>query len=617
MVDNTNQGELIAALQNLVDKGDRTYEELWHRYWDELSVDGLHFNERMLNYINDVTGETYTDINVAMMSYVDLQSKYNWSSAGPVPVWGPWALNDQGAAAGWYDPSDLSSMSTDIMDYDIGAVQNNFTNPGIGDAVGTIVDKSRLGGHTFEGYLRQTPNSIENGWNSFTVTTSGGSVTISDGGSTIYVDAREAAVVLQASNVYDNTNAASWGEIELIETDGVISSDILVSFSRSNNVRIGNQAAGKFERLEIANTSPNFSVVVASGHTATLKNPVAKDVPGNHIVADSDDARPVLRDEPYDPDEASVAGQPELFDPDYTEGQFSKPSYEYTDTVDGRTVYVWERDGGGFGNVNVAENHPPEKWYRLEYEFCDYPSGQANTTSWDIRGIVSYDYKGINGAERLTATAVDGQVYAHWFQNRDAFNRYISFTQPTSGFSGALYKDSISIKELRDDAPRVYSLEFDGTDDAMECGFDAGTLDATDNTIVTGIEMDGGQSQFVLHTCVNEAGDYAWLAIDTDTNTNLFSNLTVTSASVLRANGANITWTDRDALEADIDTGKHELLATFDMDNWDGFGIGNYPTFEIDGRWYGTFFIGRALTATEIGLIENYYANKTSRSKQE
>lgn len=86
----TNQSAKMASLSAAIlvlDAGaavtGKSYESLWHLYWDELgTVDGTNFNERLLNWINVELTTSYTQLPEAMQAFAVNRSAYNWDSVG-------------------------------------------------------------------------------------------------------------------------------------------------------------------------------------------------------------------------------------------------------------------------------------------------------------------------------------------------------------------------------------------------------------------------------------------------------------------------------------------------------------------------------------------------------
>lgn len=59
-----------------------SHDELWMRFWDQQGVAQMHWNGRMLAWINTVLGTSYTNVNDAMNAFAVSQSYLNWSSMG-------------------------------------------------------------------------------------------------------------------------------------------------------------------------------------------------------------------------------------------------------------------------------------------------------------------------------------------------------------------------------------------------------------------------------------------------------------------------------------------------------------------------------------------------------
>lgn len=59
------------------------YEAAFMAYWDSLgTVSAGTFNERMLDWINDVLAVSHNNLPSAMQAYAVSKSAYNWDSLG-------------------------------------------------------------------------------------------------------------------------------------------------------------------------------------------------------------------------------------------------------------------------------------------------------------------------------------------------------------------------------------------------------------------------------------------------------------------------------------------------------------------------------------------------------
>ncbi len=59
-----------------------TIEEDWHALWDTIGIDDGTFDERMLAWINDQLGTSYSNLPGAMHAYAANQGFDNWASMG-------------------------------------------------------------------------------------------------------------------------------------------------------------------------------------------------------------------------------------------------------------------------------------------------------------------------------------------------------------------------------------------------------------------------------------------------------------------------------------------------------------------------------------------------------
>ena len=78
----TNQGELIAALQEALGAGyeDYSLEGLWHAYLDGESVAAGPLNQRLLTWLNTYLGTSHENLPRVMQLYAESLGYYNWPS---------------------------------------------------------------------------------------------------------------------------------------------------------------------------------------------------------------------------------------------------------------------------------------------------------------------------------------------------------------------------------------------------------------------------------------------------------------------------------------------------------------------------------------------------------
>jgi hypothetical protein len=79
----SNPGAHIANLQAAITEAadrDRSYNSLWHTYWDQEGIDAGPFNGRMLSWINSVLVTSHTNLPEAMQAFAEDRGAYNWDS---------------------------------------------------------------------------------------------------------------------------------------------------------------------------------------------------------------------------------------------------------------------------------------------------------------------------------------------------------------------------------------------------------------------------------------------------------------------------------------------------------------------------------------------------------
>lgn len=107
------------------------HNELWMRFWDQQGIAAMHWNGRMLAWVNTVLGSNHTNVNEAMQAFAVSQGFYNWSAMGTFDAGGSEVFDFTGgsmpsgatlerASAGTYFNSSgvLSSASTDVARFD-------------------------------------------------------------------------------------------------------------------------------------------------------------------------------------------------------------------------------------------------------------------------------------------------------------------------------------------------------------------------------------------------------------------------------------------------------------------------------------------------------------------
>lgn len=72
-----NQSELQRAIRSETGTA-LPFEGDWHSLWDLLDVDRGTFDERLLQYINDALGTSYTSLNTAQVAFANVLGVRSW-----------------------------------------------------------------------------------------------------------------------------------------------------------------------------------------------------------------------------------------------------------------------------------------------------------------------------------------------------------------------------------------------------------------------------------------------------------------------------------------------------------------------------------------------------------
>lgn len=86
----TNQEARFSALVAIIEANNagssvnKSYNSVWHVFFDDEGIDPGSFNERMLAWCNAKLGASYTDVKDAMQAYAESEGAYDWDSLDTV-----------------------------------------------------------------------------------------------------------------------------------------------------------------------------------------------------------------------------------------------------------------------------------------------------------------------------------------------------------------------------------------------------------------------------------------------------------------------------------------------------------------------------------------------------
>ena len=509
---------------------------------------------------------------------------------------------------GFYDPSDLTSMHSHSAG--TAAATELWPNVSVGDSVGMILDKSQMGGSTAESYVDTLDvlGELDNaGFDTDTDWTKGTGWTISGG---------TANASAATGNLLQNLNAdLAADKVYYVEVE------VVTATSGSFAINVG----GTQQTSEISTVGVHSSIVhtgssgntilyfIPSTFTGSIDNVVIKEIPGNHSIAPSDAARPILRDEIVDGTDVDVSQQTELV----TNGTFDTDISGWTNFQGGAGqggsswnagTLEFDRNGSDYDAPYQVLTLEANKWYKLSLDITNLPVnirvgiGILNTAMLQEDGTTAGSYEFLFLA---TQTSV-----------------WLTFQSSGTGTSNV---DNVSVKEVPAEASRRYYLEFDGTDDCLlnDGGLDDGWAGA--KTVAAAITDVGDASGDYFYSLVesgnaplvrcpinsaglriyNEAAAYEGIT-GVDPGTDTFVHMIgVDSASAIwgRHNGASGTVADpEDAWWSATGADRGIGLATSQSDSFNGGAECNF---------YGFFYIGRQLTTLERQNLEIYLANKS------
>jgi hypothetical protein len=444
----TNTGLQIASLQEAItdeNTRNRSYNSLWHTYWDQDGVADGPFNARMLNWINTVLDESYTDLPGAMQAFAESRGFYNWDSITDLELaYFASVLFANGEDGAWYDIADTTSMRV--------GRDGSGGVPGVGDPVGFVMDKRKMGRKTAAQFIASQPELVTNG------TFDADSGWLKGTGWTI---ANGVASRVSASGL-GNLTIPSLGTIEgdyyQLTFEITVTTGQVVPYIAGISLGIVN-STGNYTFIAKAGSSANSIVFVGANAAVDLEidNVSLKHIPGNHLVAPSDAARSVYQTEIVEGTAVDVSSSPELV----TNGGFDTGTSGWTASTNATLSVVSGAMRVASSGANVAWAHQTisttaGNWYVAEFTGAEGPSAAASF--------------------RIGNAATASQALSHFFTTSDPQtflfqstqdNLFLSVVQATATDGVHVDVDNISIREVPASAARRHKLVFDGVDDTL------------------------------------------------------------------------------------------------------------------------------------------------------
>ena len=485
------------------------------------------------------------------------------------------AANEDGA---FYDPSALTSLYQSRTGRD---------NSGVGDVVGLMLDKRLMGGLTASAFISAQPDKLT------TTNTPEGGWTYDTGTQT--VTASGTAGTDRVSITLDATLTADvWYEVAIPNT--MPAGAFFVDFG-SGATQVGGLASTDDNVIIKATAGTETQVRIGrwSGSPTGTVGPITfKEIPGNHAVAPSDAARPILQATALDT-AATTGGDIAL---DWTASEWA-PS----------------------GTNTVVDNGD-----QVDITYVDTPTGATLTniaaSTVNVLYKVTYQAK-VNAGSFLVRLGAGSDVQDFTISN----TTFETFTAIYMGTGGSIYIQSrnmttgeiLSIKDIVVEAVAaadyLYYLEPDGVDDWMptspladlgETWSHVGGWEASSGStgaFATSEDYRGAvRASGSVWDWYNSGGGVT--AISTTDPDSASQVLTIEQASttslVARINGVE----EVSAITPYNDSALVQGLALFSLEN-DGYSSG------WDGKFFGGVWIDRAFVDDERASLEAFQAAKS------
>lgn len=483
-----------------------------------------------------------------------------------------------------YDPSDLGTMFQDSA---------GTTAAVVDSPVGLLLDKSQWGGKT----LAQVIAAATELWIHASVSVVGESQILG----------------VQSYRVYSSAGTASEvGVSGAVNTTDTYEVSFTIDAVVSGSIQVGNlgptyNTTGAKRCLTRWNTTGALFKRVSGATDVTISNVSVKAIPGNHAFQATSASRPMLRRVP-NPSAAAMAAQPELI----VNGTFDTDLSGWTDASSAPSTViwsggqaVWQTDGVNNARVRQSFTTVIGKTYRVT------KTGSSN-----------------NFYAISTATGgVDVLPYSP-----DA-TRYFVATSATTWFNTAnstngSTMDNVSVKEVPADAPLLYYLDFDGSDDGLATSSFAWGSDEA--FVCVGMRKDSDAARgMLLETSVLSGANTGALSLEAPTaasaSLSFISRGSATAISSYTNAAVAAPWLGVATGIAKIGTDVAKLRANgaevSNVSTDQGSGnFGTYPLYigrragtslPFDGRFYYGILVNRLPTDPERAQAERLVGTKT------
>jgi hypothetical protein len=521
-----------------------------------------------------------------------------------------------GHVGGIYDPSDFTSMyvgrattSTNVGD-----------NPVVGDVVGTVLDKREMDGKTAAQFIASQNEIVTNGTFDTDVTgwSASASATIASVGGRLEV---KTSINYQYAYQTITTVVGEWYLVTFDYIHGTTNtSDVFIgtllgvgqnygaagSLAFDQSIAVMFKATATTTYLHFRNRNTNET----ADTTAYFDNISVKHIPGNHLVAPSDAARPMLLDELVDEsvagtgDEevADISGLADGLDPVSAVGL---PWAAYNDgfvttreMVSGNISLVTTQNSSGVSLILSGANALDiGSWYELTW---------TNVSGDSISGFLGVGTRfptQFSNSGRLIFSPTGATVYIYFYIN---------------GSGSGVFGD-VSIKKISASAARRYHLAPDGIDDMLVD--DSGEIIDPNEAYTTAVARTrGGNGKFhwsfggtssasrtggiTEWRMLNESTAYSALATGiNDEAPRVYMVKAKPIATAANDTDSRMDGVDTNSIERETTAGDGAGMALFSAQT------SSYNT-GTDALFYGGVFIDRAVTNAERDALEQYLAAK-------
>ena len=345
----------------------------------------------------------------------------------------------------FYNPQDLTSLRV--------GTDGSGGSPAVGDPVGMMLDTSGLAG-SMEEFLSSQPELVTNGtfdtdttgWTTYqaSIASSSGELVITEDGVNPYCVAYQ-TLVTTVGQLYQIT-------VSLKGVNGPAKAQLWVSqsFLSASELGVDPLSVGDNQSFTFvaAGTTTYIQLVhnngAGSGDNSVWDNISIKEIPGNHAIAPTDPARPILMDDP-DTTWSSLTD-------DGTRGE------ELVTNGDGTTLDGWSNLPAGGAVLEAGEFKSTGGSYKglsqqitgleigalYEASYDSYGSDYNTVQMWVGTGAGGLQWDGAIStiSTPATKTTTTFQFYAQ------ATSGYVNFRSNIDGGSGVAYFDNISVRKV-------------------------------------------------------------------------------------------------------------------------------------------------------------------------